>query len=129
MLANQLDDAEDVIAKEIQSIDVVSKQKKQGLYIEDMTIDSLKRAEELGRIYTTVSSSNQSYRITNPSVTPCHDEQASMTQLGHVHETSNSTTLDAFQRNFEDFKRFSHVEILSLKAQKAPKFSDGPTRT
>ena len=140
---NHIEDAEEVVAKVIKSIDIVSKQKKQGFYIEniantcytefgwpkDMTIASLKRAEELDRIYITVSSNKQSYRIKNPSVTPCHDELASTTQPGNVHETNSSTTLDAFQRDFEDFKRFSHAEILSLKAQISPKSHESPTRS
>ena len=86
-----------------------------------MTIASLKRAEELGRIYTTVSNNKESYRIKYPSVTPCHDDLDSTTQPGHVHETSGSITLDDFQRVLEDFKRFSNAEILLLKVQIAPK--------
>ena len=94
-----------------------------------MTIASQKRAEELGRIYTTVSNNKQPYRIGNLSVAPCNDEQASMTLLGHVHETSSLITLDAFQGDFEGFKRFSHADILSLKAQIASKSNESPIRT
>ena len=140
---NQLEDREEVVAKVIQSFDIVSQQKKQGLYLENIanacfsefgwpmekTIATLKHAEDLGRIYTTVSNNKQSYRIKNPSVTPCQDGQASMTQPEHLHEANSSTTLDAIQRDFEDFKRFSHAEILSLKAQIAPKSKESPKQT
>ena len=141
MQINQPEDKDEVVAKIMQSFDIVSKQKRQGLYLENIanvclsefgwpeekTIASLKQAEDLGRIYTTVSNYKQSYRIKNPSNIPCQDGQASMTLPEH-HDTNSSTSLDAIQRDFEDFKRFSHAEILSLKAQIAPKSSESPKR-
>ena len=52
-----------------------------------------------------------------------------MTQPEHLHETNISTALDAIQCDFEDFKRFSHAEILSLKAQIALKSNEIPKQT
>ena len=37
MFTNHIEDAEEVVAKFIQSIDIVLKQKKQGLHIENIT--------------------------------------------------------------------------------------------
>ncbi len=127
----------------MQSIDIVSKQKKQGLYLEniantclsefgwpkDKTIASLKQAKDEGRIYTTISNYKQSYRIKNPSDSPCLECQESMSQSEPPQETSSSISLEDIQRDFEDFKRFSHSEILSLKAQIAPKCSDSSAKS
>ena len=36
LLINHLEEADEVVAKEIQGIDIVSKQEKQGLYVENI---------------------------------------------------------------------------------------------
>ena len=84
MQISQLEDKEEIVGKVIQSFDIVTKQKKQGLYLENIantclsefgwpmqkTIASLKHAEDLGKIYITVSNN-----IKNPSITTFQDRQ------------------------------------------------------
>ncbi len=94
---------------------------------QETTAIILQRAQEQKQIFTVTSHQNISYRISShPKIYIGDDQETIATQTEEQDEIfCYQKSLDLLQNNFEDFKRFSHGEILSLKAQLASRPREG----
>ena len=87
-----------------------------------------------GKLYTTMSHNKVSYRIQNQETIDTENEDLSRTsemdfELPTSGEYVSVNDFKRLQVELEEFKRFSHGEILSLKAQIANRPSSPPQQT
>eukprot|EP00112_Aurelia_sp_Birch-Aquarium-sp1_P008980 Seg2005.5 transcript_id=Seg2005.5/GoldUCD/mRNA.D3Y31 product="hypothetical protein" protein_id=Seg2005.5/GoldUCD/D3Y31 len=131
------------VGKVLKAIEMV-KEKNKGQYLiniseiclaefgwsQETTAAMLQRAQEQKQIHTVISHQKISYRISSHPKMYIEDDRESIgTQTEQDEIFYNPNSLDSLQNDLEDFKRFSHEEILSLKAQLAPRPRESPHKS
>ena len=133
------------VGKVLKAIEMV-KEKNKGQYLiniseiclaeygwsQETTAAMLQRAQEQKLIHTVISHQKISYRISShPKIYIEDDRESIATQTEHEQDEIfyHPNSLDSLQNDLEDFKRFSHGEILSLKAQLAPRPRESPHKS
>ena len=90
----------------------------------------LQRAQEQKQIHTVVSHQKISYRISShPKIYIKDDRESIATQTEQDEIFCKQNSLDSLQNDLKDFNRCSYREILTLKAQLAPRPSESPHKS
>ena len=129
--------------KVLKAIEIV-KEKNKGQYLnniseichaeygwsQETTAAMLQRAQEQHQIHTVISYQKIAYRInSHPKVYIEDNRESIATQTEQDEIFCKRNSLDSLQNDLEDFKRFSHGEILSLKALLAPRQRESPHKS